>query len=438
MIDFNLIGLNQQTCNLAVREKIAVRTDRLSARLRLLGKISPDGIILSTCNRTEVYSADEQTEQTYRRLINYVKHETGLSESEIRRSLYSLSGTEAAAHLFKVAAGLDSMVVGEYEVLGQIGQALEAAEKAGMVNPLLRRIFQLAIHTGRRVRCETGISRNALSVSSVAVAMTTRFINNFKSSSLLVIGTGEAGRLAARVARERGVQRIAIVGRHPHKVAALAEEFEAVAVDSRKVVTELFYSDIVITCSGAPHWALDIPRVQSVMSRRPDRPLFIIDIAVPRNVDPAVGTLAGVTLYNIDDLTEISQQNRQSRAAEIHLVEAIIQEEMAELDKWWKGYLAAPLIKDLTARAESIRADIWSRTSKKLSGTAVSDVQQLELMSHAIVNKLLHAPIQYLKSSPDNAQLAILKEVFGLNDAAEFDNRHPFQPSGSDTDGDGR
>ena len=369
----SLVGVNYSTAPIRLREKLAISADKLHDSLRLLRHYVPHGVILSTCNRTEVYAIDSNPAEEAS--INFLNALTGVSFADLLPHIYLRKNETAFGHLFRVASGLDSMIVGEYEILGQVGHALEDAEKAGMVNLALRQVFQSAIGTGRRVREETGISKNALSVSSVAVDLAARVVADLKGCKMLVIGAGEAGGLVVKIARDRGVSRI------------------------------------------APQRILDVHHVAEAMRQRPELPLVIIDIAVPRDVEPAVKQIGNVFLYNIDDLTEVSDLNRQQREGEVQKTREIIAAEVGRLVAWWRDSEVRPIISDLMRKAEEIRCEQLNKTLKKLRPLSEEEQASLEAMTKSIVTKILKDPVQYLKAKADSNQdyAEMVSQLFQLD-----------------------
>jgi glutamyl-tRNA reductase len=415
-MDISLVGLNHRTAPVAIREKAAIRAGETNDALHLLGTHVPHGVILSTCNRTEVYTiSNGNTGIDALRFLSDHLDETG---DELAEHTYVLSGRTSVEHLFRTTCGLDSMVLGEYEVLGQVRQALEAAEKAGMVDLPLRRIFQSAVRAGRRVREETGISQNAYSVSSVAVDLVAKTVDNLNDSKMLVIGAGEAGKLVARAAHERGVSRIVVASRTHERALSLTDLIGGTPISIKHMTEELDSSDIVITCADAPHCLLDVHQVRSVMQQRPRIPLVIMDIAVPRNVEPEVGGLDNVFLYNIDDLSRISEQNRQQRETEIRKVESIIALEIEKFTAWWQEFKVRPLIRAMMSQAEEIRRSHLERTVKRLPPLDDEQRYSLEMMTRAIVAKILKNPINNLKTYGHNSRdySDMVKDLFNLND----------------------
>ena len=287
----SLVGIDHQTALITLREKVTIIPRKLYETLPLLRSNTSCGVILSTCNRTEIYILDKDYRRAEQISLDFLKERLDIPHSRLRKCVYTLKDREAVEHLFRVTSGLESMIVGEFEVLGQVGHALEVAEEAGMVNLPLRHIFQSAIRTGRRVRKETGISRNALSVSSVAVDLASGVVGRLKNCQVLVIGAGEAGRLVAKAAKGRGVSEMSFAGRTKERALSLVKELGGKPVGPGNLKEALSKSDIVVTCAGAPHRILSIGQVKQAIEKRPEIPMVIIDIATPRNVDPAVARL---------------------------------------------------------------------------------------------------------------------------------------------------
>jgi len=412
----SLVGINHQTAPVAIREKVAISTSKLDDALPLFRSYISRGIILSTCNRTEVYTIDSDARHTEKASLDFLKARLNIPDTALLQYVYLLEDRTAVEHLFRVASGLESMIVGEFEVLGQVGHALEAAERAGMANLPLRHIFQSAIRTGRRVREETGISRNALSVSSVAVDLAARIVGDLKGGKMLVIGAGEAGRLAAKVAKDRGISHMVVVGRTQERASALAAQLGGTPISSGNLREELLTANIVVTCAGAPHRILGVGQVKQAMARRPELPLVIIDIAVPRNVEPAVSQIGNVFLYNIDDLSELSQLNRRQREDEIQKASQIIADELDKFTLWWQEFKVRPLIRAITKKAEEIRRSHLDRTVKKLPHLTKEEQYSLEMMTRAIVSKILKDPIQYLKANGSSNYAEMLREIFRLDE----------------------
>ncbi len=421
----SLVGVNHRTTPVSVREQVAVGVEQLQDCLPLLHNYIPHGLILSTCNRTEVYTTSSDGKLGVEASIKFLKDHSNMSDVSLLRHVYIHQGPAVVAQLFQVTCGLDSMIVGEFEVMGQVRHALEAASEAGMVNPLLRNMFQSAIRTGRKVREKTGISKNALSISSVAVDLAERAVGDLAECKIMVIGAGEAGRLVAQAARERGAGQIVVANRTQKRAVALAKILGGTSVDLNDLGNELRTVHLVITCAGAPHRILDVRRVKEAMKTRPELPLVIIDIAVPRNAESSVGQIDNVFLYDIDDLTELSNQNRQQREGEIQAAMEIITVEIDKFTSWWQTLDVRPVVGALMKKADDIRQTQLDKTLKKLRSLSDEERASLEAMTKSIVTKILMEPIDYLKANANGNQgsakdsAKIVSELFQLNPEKE-------------------
>jgi glutamyl-tRNA reductase len=419
----NLVGINYQTAPIEIREKAAISLERLPDSLTALRKYVSHGVILSTCNRTEIYASADDSHDVKKACDDFLREYLQIAVDGLSTFMYSKRDSALVEHLFRVASGLDSMIIGEYEVLGQVKQAWELAEEAGMSNMALRHIFHSAIRTGRLARDETGISKYALSVSSVAVNKALDINPDLSDAKLVVIGAGEAGRQVVRVARSRGTAQIVVISRTQARAMHLTEQCGGRPVGTDKLACELANADIVITCAASPHAILHRKHVVEAMSKRPELPMIIIDIAMPRNVEHTVKGIANVHLFNIDDLNELADKNRVQRELEIAAVEKIIERESDLLVKWWKAYKLRPSVKALMAKAEKIRSNQCNKSLKKLTSLSDEDRQTIDVLTTSIVDKLLRDPILYLKS-PGNKwdsdeRADIVKELFKLDDTRE-------------------
>ena len=415
-MQIHIAGVNHSTTPIEIRERLAVSNDRLFDALSLLREYVSQGLILSTCNRIEVYSVVESSDSSQPG-TDFFKAWANISDADLSPYIYCYQNEAAVRHLFRVASGLDSMIIGEFEILGQVKNSLEEANKARMVEHPLRTLLHQALRVGRQVREETGISKNALSVSSVAVELAAKAIGDLTRCKALVIGTGEAGRLVAKALKERGVANITTTSRSYEKASALAKSLGGSSVDIGSLGPELTGCDIAISCTGAPHLILDLKTLENAMSARENQPLVIIDIAVPRDVDPAVGRLNSVFLYDIDDFTHISERNRKQRETEIQKAMEIIESEVKRFASRWQAMEVKPLISSLVGKAEAIRQAQLKMTLKKLRRLSTEEQQSLEAMTEAIVQKILHDPIQRLKKDvPDRDDyIRLVTELFQLD-----------------------
>ncbi len=413
------VGVNYSSTPLAIREKLSIPKSQIQDALSSLRNYVPRGIILDTCNRTEIYALSNDSQFTERALLQFLEDWSGVSDEDLSPYLYIHHNYRAMRRLCKITSGLYSMILGEHEILGQVAQSLEEAENARMVNPTLRRLFQHAISTGRKVREETGISRNALSVSSVAVDLSTKVAGlEAQNCKVLLLGAGEAGKLVAMAFVHRGTSTISVASRSKKRAQELAFKLGAHAIDIKEMGMVMAESDIVISCTGSPHFVIHKELVEKAMSWRPKRPLVIVDIAVPRDVESEVGKITNVTLYDIDDLNKVVGTNQEEREREVEAALDIITSELEYLIQWWETLEAKPTIGRLMQMAEDIRQRQLRSTIKKLPPLTTEQEENLDAMTKAIVKKILHNPIQYLKKNGHTNEevVRVLRELFALDE----------------------
>lgn len=425
------VGVNYRATPAEIRGKLAIGTNQLQESLLSLHKYVSQGIILCTCNRVEIYTVPEE-ESMEPASIRFLNLRANLSSVELSRYIYTYSGEAAVRHIFQVASGLDSMIIGEYEILGQVKHSLEEADKSHLVEFPLLELFHHAIRAGRRVRTQTGISRNALSISSVAVDSAVKSMGDIRTRKLVVIGAGEAGRLVAKASRERGVSQIAVVSRSQEKGTELASVLNGTWVPMENLRQELIGADIVITCSGAPHPILKSAMVAEVMNLRPKRPLFVIDIAVPPNAESQVKQINNVFLKNIDELLQTCDANLNQRLSEIEDANLIVDEEVAKFMAYWQELETRPVISALVRKAEDIRQAQLDLTLKKLHNLSDEEREHLEAMTRAIVQKLLHEPIWHLKNGNHQKEdyIRMVNELFQLDEKKTHEETYPYCQAG--------
>ncbi len=412
------VGVNYSSTPVAVREHLSIPKSHIREAHEKLREYVPHGVILATCNRTEIYALDDHHGTAESAIWNFLLEWAGITEDELRPHLYSSRNYVAMRHLARAASGLYSMIVGEYEVLGQVRQALEDAEQAGMTNLPLRKLFEHAIRTGRRVRDETGLSRNALSVSSVAVDIAARVVGDVRDCRVLLIGAGEAGKLVARALRDRGVKEIVVASRSSANAEQLALALGGKPTGIDDMYTEIGLADILITCTGAPHFVVHRDAIEAVVRERGNRPLVIVDIAVPRDVEPDVRQIEGVHAYDIDDLNEVSELNRKDREKEIDRAMHIVDEETGRFLEWWQHLQTKPVISALTNMGEDIRRRQLQASLKKLPNVTEEEREVIEAMTRSIVTKILHTPIQCLRENghQNGDFVETVRELFALDD----------------------
>lgn len=418
------LGLNYQDADIALREQLAMSEDAIRAALARLGcgtDLAPGGVsemvILSTCNRVEIYANAPQS--AFDELELYLADITAVPLGDFQSYLYRYEDQIAVEHLLRVASGLDSMVLGEPQILGQVADAYGLARSQGTVGKVMTKLFHTAIHAGKRAHTETRISHNPASVSSQAVLLVSQLVSSLPSSKVVVLGAGEMAELAVEGFRKRGVEDITVVNRTLERARELAEGWGGRVMTFEDLSRALIRADILITSTGAPHTLIGKSKVEEVIAQRKDRPLVILDIAVPRDVEEDVRELEGVSVYDIDDIHEHLEDSLAHREKEVPAVEEILREEQDHFKEFLKSLDVDPVIGELHQLCEEIREEELARTLDRLSSTNPEDVELLEAMTEAMVKKFLHGPIKRLKREAGGADVAeyttITKDLFGLN-----------------------
>lgn len=411
----SFVGISHKTAPVAVREHFAFGADELPAALARLGERYDGAAILSTCNRTEVYLAGPRGIGDPRPVVALLSELKGDVAME-GAPFVTLTGKEAARHLFRVAAGIESMVIGESEVLGQVRTAFTAATAAGTHSPALSRLFHTAIRVGRKARSQTHIGRGTMSVSSTAVALARSTFGDLSGKTVLVVSAGDAGKLTARALAGSGVSRMLVTSRNDDRASELAAELDGEEVPFAQLGPAVAGADIVITSTASPHFLFDRPMIAAAMEKRGSRPLLLIDIAVPRDVDPAVAELPGVHLHDIDALQAVARQNMHLRRKELEQAEAIVDDEVAKFAAWLQSLEVVPTVAALRSRAEATRQAELRRTLAKMPLSA-ADRKRIDAMTSAIVKKLLHGPIDRLKSPGEGERyVEAARALFNLDD----------------------
>jgi glutamyl-tRNA reductase len=417
-----LVGTSHHLAPVELRERLAF--DEESGRLLLERLISDEreAVALSTCNRVCVYLADTDAEVARQHGIAELAALAGLPPAQLESQVYVKQDEEAALHLFRVAAGLDSMVPGEAQILGQVREAFEAADRKGSAGPVLHRLFRQALHAGRRARGETRIGEAPASISSAAADLATRVFDDFPKRSVLLIGAGKMGMLAASGLRARGVGSLVIANRSLVRAEELAARFDARATTLEALERELGVADVVIASTGADGVVVTAATVESVLRRRKGRPIFFIDIAVPRDLDPAINDLAGCYLYDIDDLERVVEDAVSGRQEDVARAEAIAAEEARSFAGWQRSLEVVPAISLLRRRAEEIREAELARARSKLAALSPQERHAVESLTVQLVNKLLHLPTVRLKEAAAGADGAAyaetVRDLFDLRDDA--------------------
>ncbi len=404
------LGLNHTTAEVELREKLTFNENSIKAALARLGcggGIQPDAVsemvILSTCNRVEIYAIAPNI--GFDALEDFLADVRGVPRSQFKDHLYRLADQDAVAHLLHVAAGLDSLVLGEPQILGQVMQAFELSRGQNATGPILSRLFQSALRAGKRARTETAIGHNPSSISSVAVCLAEKVVLHLPHARVLVVGAGEVAELAVEALCKRGVKEIQVVNRTLERAKLLADRWGGSASTFEKLPEVLTWADIMITSTGAPHTIIHPELVSEIMAKRSGRALAIIDIAVPRDVDPEVSKIPYVSVHDIDTLEEHLEHSLARREEEVPHVEAILAEVLTEFEEYLAMLDVIPLIAEMHQRAEAIRQNELEKTLRRLPELSEAEREHLTLLTQALVKKILHAPITQLRSAAGGPQV---------------------------------
>ena len=428
-----LVGISHRTAPVELRERVDFQARDLTAALRALADrgSAREAVVVSTCNRAEMYVACDEAEPTRQDLLRFLSDYNQVAVSDIAPHAYDVVDLDAARHLFRVAAGLDSMVVGEPQILGQVKEAHTVATEARTAGAVLNRLFHASFAVGKRVRTETGLGAGAVSVSYAAVALAKKIFGDVNGRNVAVIGAGEMGKLTAIHMKAQDARHITIVSRTMAHAARTAEAIGgASAAPWEELDAVLGASDIVITATGAAAPILTKAHIESVMRPRRNRPLFIIDIAMPRDVEAAAGEIEQVFLYDIDDLQATVRENMARRASEVARAEGIVNEEVEKFGVWFRSRGAIPTVVALRERFESIRRAELERLDFKLAALPPDARARVDEITHLIVEKLLLTPTEQLKSLSDadtvGAYSEALTRLFGLAEEEERRKVEPF------------
>mgnify|MGYP001179682752 CR=1 FL=1 len=417
-----VVGLNHRTAAVDLLERMTVPPPGLPKALHTLAAREhlAEVVLLSTCNRTEVYARTTRFHPGVDDVRHFLAELAGLDPDDLAESLYTYHDDAAVAHLFGVAAGLDSMIIGEAEILGQVREAWQAAEREGQAGPLLSRAFRHAVQVGKRVRTETGISRHAVSVSSAAVALAGDRVGSLTGRRVLVLGAGDVGVGMAVALAGAGVGEVVVANRSRSKARELARRVDGRAISLDEVPDALVDADVLLASTSSPDVLIERGDIEAVMERRGGRALLVVDVAVPRDVDPGVGQVFGVTLLDIDALRAFGEQSLEQRRAEVGRVRVIITDELDRFRLERAAREVAPTIAALHARGDAIRAAELERRAARLGQLDPAARELVEQVTRAVVNKLLHEPTVRVKEAAGTAEgetLAdALADLFALDE----------------------
>lgn len=435
-----VVGVDHTTASIELRERLACSARQIPQLLQTARKVVEECVLLSTCNRVELYAICPEADQGEAALLKLLAEARHVTYDELAAHSYAFRDHNAIAHLFGVASGLHSLVPGEPQIQGQVVEALEIAQGGGFAGPLLSALFRAALGTGKRARTETAISRNAASISHVAVQLARRLFPNFSAANILLVGSGKMSELAARNLRNNGAGHLTIVNRTREHAVDLAEVLQARHRSFTELADALLDADVVISSTTSPRALITYELMYSIMERRSGRSMLVIDIALPRDVEPTVATLPGVHVYNLDDLQAEVARGIDLRLQEAVQVQAIIAEEAASFEHWQASLSVVDTISDLRQHADGLRQQELERTLRRLA-PSLSEKEQaaVQEFSTRLVNKLLHIPMLRLKEAAADGQGYVYTEamryLFGLDDEDGKNNhRDASEQARDDTD----
>jgi glutamyl-tRNA reductase len=427
------IGVSHKTAPVEVRERVALpegaRRTEFMRDLRGTAEVQ-EAVAISTCNRTELYLVVGNPVEAESRALSMLSSQAGIRVTELTASMYSPRNCDAARHLYRVTAGLDSMIIGEAEIQGQVKRAYEAAIAGETVGPLTNHLFKAALATGKRVRTETAIGERQLSLPAVAVALAREQLGSLESRSVVIVGTGETGELTARSLADSGASPVFVASRRRDRAISLARRYGGVSVMFDELPVVLERADMLVAATASPHLLLEAGELAEVMALRGGRPLLLIDLAVPRDIDAACGELDGVSLFDIDDLQAVIARNRRVRQAEARKAEGIIEQEIQHFAAWLGSLEVLPTVAALRMHATEIAESVLRENAAKWDSASAADLKRVEAMAQAIVNRLLHHPTARLRELQDDrvhARMALIRDLFGLEVEASSEAR----PSGA-------
>jgi glutamyl-tRNA reductase len=428
MSELLALGISHKTAPVALRERLAfteLEASEFSQALTASAEVR-EAVVISTCNRTEVYLVVGDPVQAEGDVLSLLARRAGIRPTELAEAIYSPRNCDAARQLYRVTAGLESMIVGEAEIQGQVRRAHEAAMRAGCTGALSNRLFAAALTTGKRVRTETGIGSSRVSVPSVAVDLALSVLGGLEERHVVILGAGETSELTARALADQGAGTIFVANRHADRALSLAQRFGGSVVGLDGLPDQLLHADIVLSSTSSPHPIVGREELELVMRERRDRSspargaaLLLIDIAVPRDIDPACGELEGVSLYDIDDLQAVVARNLDTRAGEVPRAMEIVEEEIQRFARWLGQLEVLPTVSALREHGNTIVEQILSENAGRWESASPRDLVRVEAIARAVMSRLLHEPTIRLRSLSEargHSSLELVRELFGLRD----------------------
>jgi glutamyl-tRNA reductase len=418
------LGISHKTAPVALRERLSLtgrQADRLVRELVARDEVQ-EAVAISTCNRTEIYVVVSDAVQAEAELLGKLARQASIRPTELASLVYSPRNCDAARQLYRVTSGLDSMIVGEAEVQGQVRRAYEAALAAGTTGPLTNRLFRAALQTGKRVRSETGIGASRTSVSTVAVALAQDVVGDLAERNVVIIGAGETSERTAEALAAQGVSTIFVANRHAQRALSMAERFGGSVVSLDELPARMEQADIVVSSTSSPHPIVEEEELELVMQARDRRPLVLIDIAVPRDIADGCADVEGVTLYDIDDLQAIVARNLQVREAERAGAEQVVEEEIQRFARWMAQLDVLPTITALRDHGARIVEQVLAENAERWETASPRDLARAEAIARSVMQRLLHEPTIRLKAldeSGGHGRQQLLRELFDLDDGTQ-------------------
>jgi glutamyl-tRNA reductase len=410
------LGATHRRAGLALRERLHYSPEEAASLAARLASSDAEAVVLSTCSRTEIYLAGSESREAAGWARAELSAHSGLTAHELDRLLEERRDADAAAHLFRVAAGLDSILPGEAQVLGQVREAQEHAAAGEASGPVLNRVFAQALHAGKRVRSETGIATVPAALPAAAADLADSVVGSLDGLRVLVVGAGKMGELAASPFRSVGVERVVVASRRIEQAQGLAARFAGDAITFDRIGDELALADVVVSATRSPHTVVCAEDVAPVVQRRAGRPLVLIDLAVPRDLDPAIAALDGCVLFDLDALGPVADEASADRTETESAAEAIVAEEAAVFSDWLRSLQLVPVVSALRRRAEEIRTAELARAGSRLRGLSEAERRSVEALTSRILAKLLHEPTTRLKTDADPRHAEALEHLFALHD----------------------
>jgi glutamyl-tRNA reductase len=428
------IGVSHKTAPLEVRERLALTEARAADFLRDLHGVPEiqEVVTISTCNRTELYLVVNDPLEAETTVLGMLARQASIRPTALSGAIYSHRNCDAARHLYRVSAGLESMIVGEDQIQGQVKRAYEAALAKETAGPLTNHLFRAALATGKRVRTETALGEGHLSLPSVSAMLARDALGDLNGRLAVVIGTGESSELAGRALGDAGASLVFVANRRRGRAVSLAERFGATSISFDELPEALVRADVVVSATSSPHMLIEAQELAEVMRAREGRPMLMIDLAVPRDIDAACGDLDGVSLYDVDDLDAVAARTRRVRQGEARKAEGIVEEEIQSFATWLGSLEVLPTLAALRTHATQIAEQVVSENEGHWESASERDLERVEAIARAIINRLLHHPTARIKELRDDrvhARMALVRDLFGLT----VDDEGAIEDAAADT-----